>query len=194
MYFGSDNQSRWARLGQRIVIPIALSPNPDVDLALALLAVPALSAALLHYAFLLPRKRRKVQKRLRELSEENAELFEGRRKEAEGIRLMLEEQVARKVAVEEAKQGLVITAARYGPKDDSSTSLDVRVALQALVANSQLLIPSGRSKSGLLGFYDLSPGQAKSLQLEYTFGNRSHRVDYDDFAAVTLPLRLHVVE
>lgn len=47
--------------------------------------------------------------------------------------------------------GLVIVEAKYGPKDDEGDAtkglvLDVTIPLQALVNNSQLYIPGGRSK------------------------------------------------
>lgn len=55
-------------------------------------------------------------------------------------------------------------------------------------------IPSGRSKSNLLGFYDVAMGEKKSLRIRYTFKGRIHEVECDDRSAVALPLRGHLVE
>lgn len=83
--------------------------------------------------------------------------------------------------------GLIIVEAQYGalsnfssrglgglglptskptiPSSSTSSSnpdhIDVKIALQALVNESQLIIPAGRSKAGLLGFYDCALGSKK---------------------------------
>lgn len=67
--------------------------------------------------------------------------------------------------------------------------VDVTVPLQALVHHSQLSIPQGRSKSGLVGFYDPCHGEKKSLVVIYTFKGREHRAIVDDEALVLLPFR-----
>jgi DnaJ family protein C protein 11 len=112
------------------------------------------------------------------------------------VQQMLADQVRRRTSTEKAKDGLVITAAWYGANDDPDNQLDVRIPLQAAINNSQLIIPAGRSKSGLLGFFDCCPGQAKVLRIRYEFGPgpRVHEASYADRDAVTLPLRLHVLE
>lgn len=63
------------------------------------------------------------------------------------------------------------------------------VAVQALVASSQLSIPSGRSKSNLLGFFDCAMGEKKELRIEYEFKGRLHRFVGKDLSGVALPLR-----
>ena len=63
------------------------------------------------------------------------------------------------------------------------------VALSALVTNSQLVIPPGRSKASLLGFYDCAMGEPKKLRIKYLFKGREHYVEVIDTAAVAAPLR-----
>lgn len=67
------------------------------------------------------------------------------------------------------------------------------VALQALVANGQLVIPGGRSKSHLLGFYDCAYGERKQLRLRYTFKGRVHETCFDDRDPVACPIRSHLL-
>lgn len=67
------------------------------------------------------------------------------------------------------------------------------VALQALVANSQLVIPAGRSKANLLGFADVAYGEKKKLRVRYSFKGRMHEVTLGDLDALAAPLRAHVV-
>jgi DnaJ family protein C protein 11 len=199
---------RWRRLGQLLVVPVVLSREPEFLLAMQLLAVPAISVTLLQHAYLLPRKKRKLQayvlplflmqanslyRRLEELQKEHADQIEEQRKDANQVQLMLADQVRRRTTTEKSKDGLIIHSAWYGAIDGPER-IDVRIPLQVLVQNSQLVIPGGRSKSGLLGFYDPCPGQPKQLTLEYEFGTRQHRITYADRDAVTLPLRLHLVD
>jgi DnaJ homolog subfamily C member 11 len=73
-------------------------------------------------------------------------------------------------------------------------SLNLPVALQALVTNSQLIIPAGRSKANLLGFFDCAYGEKKRLRVKYSFKGRRHEVELGDLDAVAAPLRSHVVE
>ena len=54
--------------------------------------------------------------------------------------------------------------------------IDVKIALQALVHNSQLVIPAGRSKAGLMGFYDPALGSKKRLRVRYLYRGRLHEV------------------
>lgn len=73
-------------------------------------------------------------------------------------------------------------------------SLTSVVPLQSLVLSSQLVIPAGRSKAHLLGFFDCAYGEKKRLRVRYTFKGRRHEVVLDDTEALAMPLRGHVVE
>ena len=70
--------------------------------------------------------------------------------------------------------GLIIVDSQYGALSTFSSYglsrsqteydrdfIEVNVPLQALVNDSQLVIPGGRPKSGLLGFYDVALGRKK---------------------------------
>lgn len=85
------------------------------------------------------------------------------------------------------------------PDSDSSDRrredhVDVTVALQALVADSQLVIPPGRSKAGLPGFYDPCLGRAKALRMRYTFRGRLHECTVEDAEGLLAPVRQHAIE
>lgn len=66
---------------------------------------------------------------------------------------------------------------------------NVRVQLQMLVQQSQLVIPAGRSKSKLLGFFDPCVGERKQLYIRYLFRGRLHELTAHDEDAVAAPLR-----
>lgn len=106
--------------------------------------------------------------------------------------------------------GLVIEEATYGPSDEDEESkdlvVDVTVAVQALVNNSQLHIPAHRSKvctklsfglplfsqfiqSAIQGFVDPAPTLAKSLYVRYYFRGNKHYAEIPDHQPVVLPLK-----
>lgn len=68
---------------------------------------------------------------------------------------------------------------------------DVKVPLQALVNKSKLVIPGGRSKSNLLGFYDPAMGEKKVLRVRYLFRGQIHDATFTDKDAVAAPMRSH---
>ncbi|KAG8733748.1 hypothetical protein FRC11_003095 [Ceratobasidium sp. 423] len=135
------------RLGQRIIIPIHLSREFDLNLALYTAVIPSISAVLVNQYILKPQRQKRAKGRLETLREH-----------------------------------------------DKNKTIDVSAPLQLLVNSSQLAIPGGRSKAGLLGFYDPCLGERKSLQVKYTFRSRLHQVTVDDRAPVELPLRDHAIE
>lgn len=71
--------------------------------------------------------------------------------------------------------------------------ISVRIAIQALVSNSQLHIRGENSKSTILGFYDPCMGEKKRLRVTYQFQGRIHQVEVDDKAPLAAPLRGHFV-
>ena len=58
-----------------------------------------------------------------------------------------------------------------------------------LVTQSQLIIPAGRSKSKLIGFFDPCVGERKQLLIRYVFQGALHELVVDDEDAVAAPLR-----
>lgn len=77
--------------------------------------------------------------------------------------------------------------------DQKIRNLDVTIPIQALVQSSQLIIPGGRSKSGLLGFYDVAIGEEKRLKIRYLFKEKLHEVECGDRDGVAIPLRSHAI-
>lgn len=55
--------------------------------------------------------------------------------------------------------------------------MDVTSAVQYLVSDSQLELFEGISKSGLMGFCDLAPGQPKTLKIQYLYRNRAYTAE-----------------
>lgn len=173
---------RVSRLGQRIVVPILLSPNFRTDLAGAATLLPAAAIALSHYFYFVPKKQRMIAERVAKLRRENMGVIEQRRASAEQTRELLRGQALKRAESEFSKSGVVIIQGYYGnkakfpaPMDLAASVLtnkddlmkivsrdpempldtlsenqpmwwDVRVALQMLVNQSQLVIPAGRSK------------------------------------------------
>lgn len=66
---------------------------------------------------------------------------------------------------------------------------DVQVPLQMLVSQSQLVIPAGRSKSKLIGFFDPCVGERKQLYVRFLFRGQLHEFTCYDTDAVAAPLR-----
>lgn len=208
---------RISRLGQRLTLPIILSADASARLVASTVLLPGLSIASLQYFYLTPRRRKRIAERLKELRQEVREQNEEKRKEALEAMELLKDQVARKREIEMSKDGLVILEAKYrgigqhlDPKELEESQLDVTVAVQALVTTQQadkadsrgtslaresgLVIPGGRSKSNIIGFYDILVGSKKELAISYLFKGRRHFVTYDDYASVAIPMRSHLVE
>ncbi|KAG9100156.1 hypothetical protein FS749_016108 [Ceratobasidium sp. UAMH 11750] len=178
------------RLGQRIIVPIQLSREFDVGLALYTAVIPSIGAVLVNEYILKPRRQKQARTRVQKLREERAERLSADRQAAADYIASAREQVERRIEAERSVDGLIILEARYG---SNAAGIDVAVPLQLLVSGSQLSIPGGRSKAGLLGFYDPCAGERKRLEIKYTFRGRVHVASVDDKAPVSLPLRGHAV-
>ncbi|BGP19685.1 hypothetical protein JCM10213_001861 [Rhodosporidiobolus nylandii] len=197
---------RVSRLGQRLQFPVLISSAFEPKLFLGFTLLPAAAMIGANHFFLGPRKRARLSGKLKELRKEHAEYIREQRKAALDAQALLSEHVRKRVAEEEAKNGLVIVEAIYGVleavaedakiPEDERRWVDVTVPLQSLLppSVSQLTIPSGRSKSSLLGFYDPALGEKKQLRVRYRFKGRLHEVTYKDREAVGLPMRGHLVE
>lgn len=79
-------------------------------------------------------------------------------------------------------------------KGDWEALWDVRIPLQAMVQKGQLIIPGGRAKSHILGFFDPCMGEKKHLVIRYLFRGRRHEVVVDDISPVAMPLRSHQLD
>ncbi|SAM82366.1 uncharacterized protein UBRO_04636 [Ustilago bromivora] len=105
------------RLGQKILVPITLSPEFRSDLVVLGSVVPAAAYTALHYGYLEPRKQRRLQNRLGELRAQNQELILERRQAALEALAVLRDQAVKKATLELRKSGLVIVEAWYGRKE-----------------------------------------------------------------------------
>ncbi|EKM57036.1 uncharacterized protein PHACADRAFT_254555 [Phanerochaete carnosa HHB-10118-sp] len=185
-------------MNQLFYVPIALSSEFNELAAFWATVVPTTAVTLGYWFVLRPLKQRErltfFHQARRELREAKADIVRA----AEETVSLLRDTARRHTEAEASKDGLVIVEARYGPADqnDESTKgldVDVTVPLQALVNNSQLYIPGGRSKAGLQGFYDPVPSVGKSMRVRYIFRGHPHCAEISDFAPLVLPLEDHLV-
>lgn len=104
--------------------------------------------------------------------------------------------------IEEENDGLIILEALYGDISIDGTKvgnlagkcIDVTVALQCIVASSQLVIHGGGSKSWLEGFYDPNDNQIENLlYVRYKFYNSLHEVIVDDTEELCIPVEDHLL-
>ncbi|GAA5954100.1 hypothetical protein JCM3765_005290 [Sporobolomyces pararoseus] len=196
---------RIIRLGQRITLPIIVSTSFDPKLFTTLTVIPAIGIITTNHYLLAPRRKRKLSSKLKELRKEHEEYIREKREEALQAQELVKDYVAKRVRDEESKNGLIIEEAIYGvlesieekPESDLEQRwFNVTLALQALLppSSSQLVIPQGRSKSSILGFYDPAIGEKKQLRVRYRFKGKLHEVVVGDKEAVGIPLREHLVE
>jgi hypothetical protein len=137
---------------------------------------------------------------------EHARIARLKRKEAQTAVATMEETVAQNRAEEEKKGGLLILAARYGDlsasevdqsKAVSAPYIDVSVPLQCMVHDSALILPEGRSRFWLEGFYDPSMGaspESNRLYIRYKFLGQLHEAEFGDQEAVAIPVEEHCIE
>ncbi|WFD35763.1 hypothetical protein MCUN1_002625 [Malassezia cuniculi] len=213
------------RLGQKLVLPIVLSPTFRADVVAFSTLVPAAAFGVSHYLYFAPKRRAARAARIEQMRRENAEALEHRRLMAEQTRELLRAQALKRAESEYGRPGVVIVQAIYGRPDtfpepmhidkevlqnktlllqlldrpfdeplipqsaDQPLWTDVRVPLQMLVAQGQLVIPAGRAKSKLVGFYDPCIGEKKRLYVRYVFRGQLHEFTVDDRDAVAAPLR-----
>lgn len=149
----------WARLGQRIKLPIAVSPFEDVNGDSATLAVllPWLAYCAIEFGFIRPRDRRNRRKLVARRQKKLKKMVPQKRVESEQSIELMAEQVQRRQDREYRRGGLVITKAEYGhypptQKVENGTggsepeTADVTIPVAALVDHSQLAISRKTAK------------------------------------------------
>ncbi|KAI8922173.1 hypothetical protein DFJ77DRAFT_14589 [Powellomyces hirtus] len=129
---GVTLRMKLARLGQRFVIPIMLTPQFNLRLAVWATVVPICSSFLLDRFYLGPRRKRRLADKLSQVRAANAELFSQRRKEAEDAVRIMKDSVLRKLEIEEAKNGLIIVEALYGKLPPSNLSPIQALSMQGI--------------------------------------------------------------
>ncbi|TPX60781.1 hypothetical protein SpCBS45565_g07404 [Spizellomyces sp. 'palustris'] len=212
-----------ARLGQKFVLPIILSPQFDMRLAFWAAVLPVCVSVALDKFYFNPRRKHRLAQKLAQVRGANAEILAQRKQEAEDAVRIMKDSVLRKVEAEESRNGLIIVEALYGKLPPSDLApiralsmqgikgifenlgsvneeaasanvvrleyIDVTMAVQSLVNNSQLHVSGGHSKVNIIGFYDPCLGEQKRLRITYKFQGKLHQVEVDDQAAVAAPLR-----
>ncbi|KIM85726.1 hypothetical protein PILCRDRAFT_5383 [Piloderma croceum F 1598] len=184
-------------LQQRFSVPIMLSHDYDAALALFTAVIPSTAFVLGYHYYLRPRRRAQRAAFLRAARRILDDDMSVIRRETEETLSLLKDTAQKHMQAESTKGGLVIVEASYGPSEqDSGTKdlvMDVTIALQALVHNSQVYIAGHRTKSGIQGFYDPTPSLSKSLRVRYVFRGRMHYAEIPDCVPVVLPLEDHLV-
>ncbi|KAF9914047.1 hypothetical protein BX616_009084, partial [Lobosporangium transversale] len=136
---------KFVRLGQTVTIPILLSSDFSPRFVFWTAVAPICALAALDLGYIKPKKRRERAQKLQELRRVHAEFIENQKREAEEALNLLKESTARKAKQEQDKGGLVIIEAVYGNLGAGLVA-EVTIAVQALVNNSQLVLPGGHSK------------------------------------------------
>ncbi|KAL4903390.1 hypothetical protein BDW74DRAFT_156288 [Aspergillus multicolor] len=191
----------WARLGQRIKLPIAICAMDSVTADSATLAVllPWLTYCAVEFGFIRPRERRNRRKLLAKRQRKLRQQVPQKRLEsAQAIDLMAD-QVRRRQEKEYSRGGLVITKAEYGhypskrKADTEPAVTDVTIPVAALVDHGQLNISKKTAKFHILGFHDPAPLQPKTLKIWYQYHGKEHYVEATDAEEVNCPKRPHLV-
>jgi len=186
-----------AYLGQRLSLPVVLSQDYDATLALCTAVIPSTVFVLGYHFYLKPRRRTQRATVLKDARRAMVEDMSVTRRRTQETLLLLKDVAQKHMEVESSKEGLVILEASYGPteQDDETKGLilDVTLAVQALVHNSQVYIAGHRTKSGIQGFYDPTPSLPKSLRVRYLFRGQMHYAEIPDYVPVVLPLEDHIV-
>ncbi|KAF9586556.1 hypothetical protein BGW38_002313 [Lunasporangiospora selenospora] len=184
------------RLGQSVTLPIVLASNFNPKIAFWATVVPICAVTALDMGYVKPKRRRERAEKIDELRKAHADFIASQKKEAEEAIELLRESTARKAKKEVEKDGLVIVEAIYGNLNadpELGLTVDVTIAIQALVNNSQLTMPGGHSKTHILGFYDPCLGEKKHLRIRYEFQRRLHEIVIADMAALAAPVRSHLL-
>lgn len=228
---GIGFQLRFNRLGQKVNLPIQISPEYRADLVTAFTIIPLAGMLAVEQLYFKPMKRQRISTKLADLRKQNSSLIKERKLAAIEARNVLKEAARKKAEQERRRDGLVILQAYYGKKDTwpelrsqgSSEDLyhqawtaalpmtedeinvveetnvqeeevmwwNVQIAVMTLVNKGQLIIPGGRHKSKIIGFFDPCMGERKHLVIHYLFRNRLHQAIVDDVTQFVAPLRAH---
>lgn len=194
------------RGGQKLIVPVLLSRDLSLLLASGALVVPSSLYFLLKTYLVKPfYLKREKQKALEKMQSSSAQVREARAA-AEKAQQLLQNVANRKRNKREETGGLVITKAVYGDSkaiqkiiesgeendELASQTLDVTIPLNFVVNDSGILkLHEGVKKSGIMGFCDPCPGDAKKLYVEYSYGGTMHTVSVDDYEELVIPKGSH---
>lgn len=196
------------RGGQKLIVPVLLSRDLDLLLASGALVVPSSLYFILKIFLVKPfYLKREKQKALEKMQKSSAQVGEARAA-AQKAQKLLQNVANRKRNKREETGGLVITKGVYGnPKviqkmiesgeendEFASQILDVTIPLNFVVNDSGILkLHEGVKKSGIMGFCDPCPDDAKQLYVEYNYGGTRHKVSVGDYEELVIPNERHRV-
>lgn len=214
---------KFTRFAQTLSLPILLSDAFNLNALVFVGVLPVLSGIAINKFILIPKKLEKRQKRYLDIKQRTRDRVSQKRQEALDSIELMKNAYDKKVSYEREIGGLVILDAFYGflrvsgsrkisenelkkelaalsdgcrllegPEDE--IMIDVKIPLQILVSQSQLILPKGTSKSDIIGFYDPCPWQPKKvLMVRYEFRSAVHEVIIRDKEKLMIPLRAHAV-
>eukprot|EP00842_Homolaphlyctis_polyrhiza_P006749 jgi/Hompol1/7075/HPOL_005181-RA len=168
---------RVSRLGQKFSLPIFLSSEPDVVLAVLAFTLPLCLGVAIDQLVLEPWRQRRIMASIERVRQENTEILAEQRTDAMQAIELMRESVARRVETEETRQGLVIIQALYG-KLPPSEHASVRALSPQGIKDAATAIRK-RIESVL------SPG-SKPTTADPTSNTSSLSVEYID---VTIPVQ-----
>ncbi|KAL4758989.1 J domain-containing protein [Aspergillus foveolatus] len=194
----------WARLGQRIRLPIAICPIDSVNADSATLAVvlPWLTYCAVEFGFIRPRERRNRRRLIAKRQKKLRKLVPQKRLESTQAIELMADQVRRRQDKEYSRGGLVITKAEYGHYPSKRNAdqgakepgvTDVTIPVAALVDHGQLIISKKTAKFQILGFHDPAPLLPKTLKIWYQYHGKDHYAEATDAEGVTCPMRSHLL-
>lgn len=169
-----------------ISVPILLSPDLNPSAILYGSVLPALATSFLNSLVIKPFKRWKVMQDTVERDKKSKEVLEGQRLEAEIAAEILQKSNHLRVS----SSLLKIIKAELKSRDNL---LEVTVQLQYQVHDNQLRIPRGVDWCGMIGIYDIAPGETKQLSIEYVFKDQKHKALFIEETEVALPQRTHLI-
>ncbi|KAI9171818.1 hypothetical protein HJFPF1_01309 [Paramyrothecium foliicola] len=191
----------WARLNQRISLPVLLCPrifsSPSLIFWAGVLPMAGLAAVdLLRQYWRGSRSRRPGPPAQSPTSQASVVRS---RAEADRLVTLLSGPVDARQKRLAASGDLVILNAKFGIRDDAGSwaaeeVADVTVALAALVGcDGRLVIPRGVCKGHLLGFWDPAPDREKVLFVRYTWRGKEDVAEVQGEEQLCLPAVVEAV-
>ncbi|CEH19611.1 Molecular chaperone (DnaJ superfamily) [Ceraceosorus bombacis] len=129
---------RVSRLGQKLSVPVLISPEFRSDLALGFLIIPAAALLALEHFYLKPSKRSRITNRLRELRGRNKLLIRERLEAAKEARLVLNNSARLKARRAWDSNGLLVLSALYGRKEHFGRALGEAEEEEVLLGAQQV--------------------------------------------------------
>ncbi|TQN68265.1 putative J domain-containing protein [Colletotrichum shisoi] len=192
----------WSRLGQRLSVPVLLSPRAEHGGAAVLFCcagvAPLVAFAARHF-LARPRRTRPAEVDLQAY-------VARKRAAADEVASLLAGAVEARQRVERQRGGLVVLSAKFGVKNEGGNGggggdgdnddggdwaaeevADVTLAVAALVEDGGLRIPAGVRKGSLLGFWDPAPLRRKALHVRYLWRGREGTVEVMGRDELVLP-------